>query len=285
MNCKALIIFFIFISVILKTHAVEELNVVVVVVKDVYNDYKVFIDKKNPLTLTDFSGKGSRRDVVELVLLQQALNQNKKKYNIVFKEAPNYKRVIEYIKQGSATMGSNTVWKSDVEEKYVYATVPTIKEGEFEAGFYVSPINVKAMSVKSVRDIRHLVGISSDSWTPDWTALTNLKLKALYSTSTWESMVKMVHAGRGDFLLAPFQSTEDMSLFANGIRLVPINNFKIRLSGSRVFVVSKQSKNSDTIIKDLNDGLIILRDKKMIQKAYSECGFINNKVSNWIYVN
>lgn len=264
-------------------HALETIKVIVV--KDVYRDYKKFIGKRDPVNLKNFTGKGTRRDVVELVLIQQALNYNKHKYKIVFKEAPNYKRVIESIKQGSVAMGSNTVWKTDVDEKFSYVSVPTIKEGEFEAGFYVSPLNQKALQTKNLKDIRQLVGISSDAWTSDWEALTKLRLKKLYSTSNWESMVKMVHVGRGDFLLAPFQATSDMSLFAEGIRLVPIDKLKIKLSGSRVFTVSKASKNSKKIMKDLNDGLQFLLDQNIIQKAYVESGFINPKVTSWIFVN
>ena len=49
----------------------EEL--IIVIPGDVKRDYELFVSGRDPLEIKDYSGLGSRRDVVEVVLIQQAL--------------------------------------------------------------------------------------------------------------------------------------------------------------------------------------------------------------------
>jgi hypothetical protein len=98
-------------------------------------------------------------------------------------------------------------------------------------------------------------------------------------------MVSMVQGKRVDFLLAPFQPTEDMSLGVNGAILIPIPNIQISLSGSRVFSVSKKHPLGKEAIKAINIGLIKMKKMGIIKKAYEQSGFINAKVANWKTIN
>ncbi|HEX6592569.1 MAG TPA: hypothetical protein VF050_11265, partial [Moraxellaceae bacterium] len=56
--------------------AAEKLPVLrIAVAGDVYSDYKAFVGKRDPLRINTFNGAHARRDVVEVVLLQQALRR------------------------------------------------------------------------------------------------------------------------------------------------------------------------------------------------------------------
>jgi len=115
--------------------------------------------------------------------------------------------------------------------------------------------------------------------------LENLKLKKLINTTKWKFIVRMVSIKRGDFLLASFQNTEDLSFFSEGIKLVPIQGLKVGLQGSRHFAISKNYPKSKELFKALNKGMKILRKEGIIKKAYEQSGFFNEKVKNWKKLN
>lgn len=95
----------------------------------------------------------------------------------------------------------------------------------------------------------------------------------------------MVDKGRGDFTLAPFQQTADLSLESNGVKLIPIPNLKIALAGNRSYVVSKNGIMGQEILPILNKGIRELQKKKIFEKAYRESGFFNPRVKKWKRVN
>lgn len=115
--------------------------------------------------------------------------------------------------------------------------------------------------------------------------MEDLKLKKLINTTKWKFIVRMVDAKRGDFLLAPFQSTKDLSFVTEGVKLVPIQNLKVGLNGSRHFGISKNYKNSKEIFEALNKGIKILRKEGIIKKAYEQSGFFNENVKHWKKLN
>ncbi|GGP26376.1 hypothetical protein [Silvimonas amylolytica] len=259
--------------------------------QDVYNDYQRFIGKRNPLTLTHFSGEGSRRDVVELVLVQQALSQGgltrPVKLVKVDNNSDSYTRYLKEILSGNATMGGNSAWQVDLKtiDDKVYISSPLIRSGEFEAGLYTSPDNKKALAARSIEDVRSLTAVVADSWKPDVATLESLKLKQLLQTQSWDSMVGMVEKGRADVLLAPFQPTPDMSLKLGDYTLVPIPDVKVGLAGSRHLFVSRLAPHGAETYDALEKGLARLRAKGVIEQAYRESGFFNTRTQDWKKIN
>lgn len=275
-----------FLIIFYMTLAAHGDDINIMVTPDVLHDYKIFTKGKNPLALDNFAGEHSRRDVIELIFLQQALKIGGFIHNISFIESSSsYKRILVEVGEGRVLMSANTNWLADVNSELCYTSEVVIADGEFEAGFYTAQSNTNAMRTRTLQDLRKLIGISNKAWTADWQALSLLNLKDLENVPKWETMVKMVNKKRVDFLLAPFQQTKDMSLTYDGIVLVPIPNIKISLSGTRVFVVSKKHPLGAQAIQALNKGLIRMKKKGLIRKAYEQSGFLNSKVKKWKKIN
>jgi hypothetical protein len=259
----------------------------VVVPTDVYRDYVKFVGSKNPVTIENFTGEHSRRDVVELILLQKALALGGVLEPISFIQADSYARIQAQVKSGAVLMAANTLWQTDITpmSSDVYTSEPLIAKGEFEAGFYTTPENKKALAVKTVEELKNLSVISNKAWTVDWETLSGVGFKKLINSVTWNSMVRMVKGKRGDVLLSPFQYSPDFSFVASGQKFVPIKGLKIGLMGSRHLIVSKKNKEGERVFKALNKGVKELRKKGILKKAYEGSGFFNTRVSDWKKVN
>ncbi len=65
---------------------------------------------------------------------------------------------------------------------------------------------------------------------------------------------------------------------------VPIPNLKIALVDTRNFVVSKSSKNSLKIYDAFNKGLKIMKEEGLVDKFYTDSGFYNKNVEDWILI-
>lgn len=260
-------------------------ELVIILPNDVQRDYDTFIGDKDPLTMTDYSGIGSRRDVVEVVLLQQALALGGISDKIRFVVTATHARIIKQVHSGKAVMAGNSIWQGLLEDKdLLYVSEPIIENGEFEAGLYTVANNKKILAAKDINDIRKFTAVSSNAWIVDWQTLNALKVNSLINTVKWTSMVGMVEKGRADFLLAPFHPSADLSFVAEGVRLVAVPGLKIGLQGSRHFAVSKRNPDGKRIIEGLNKGIIELKKKGLIEKAYSDSGFFNQQVEEWIKI-
>ena len=276
---------------VVAAQAMAEDPITILTQQDVYNDYLRFIDSRDPLTISHFDGLGSRRDVVEVVLVQQALALGGMRLPVKLVKVDNssdsYTRYLKEILSGNATMGGNSAWLVDlvsIKDK-VYISAPLIRSGEFEAGLYTTPDNKAALSARTLADVQMLTAVVAESWTPDVATLNSLKLRNVLETQSWDSMVGMVQKGRADVLLAPFQPTPDMSLSLVGYRLVPIPQVKVGLSGSRHYFVSRSAPNGAAAAAALERGLAILRSKGVIERAYRESGFFNSRTQNWTKIN
>jgi len=99
----------------------------IIIEKDVLDDYKKFIENKNPLKLTDFKDKYSRRSTIELVLLQQALEKGGyKKPSLKFILTPSYTRKIVQLKSGLGFSSGTSMWIYDLEKAKIFYTFQTL---------------------------------------------------------------------------------------------------------------------------------------------------------------
>jgi hypothetical protein len=258
----------------------------IIVSADVKNDYLLFLKGRDPLTITEFSGGHSRRDVVEIILVEQALHfgGNRHNYNLI--SSNSSRETIQRLYEGSVLLTGSSVWQSMfIEQDNIYFSVPVINNGQFESGLYTHPDNKSMLAVKNLKQLQQQGAISNKSWSIDWYTLQSLAISKIWHAERWSSMVEMVNSQQADFLLAPFQPTEDLSIQVNGIKLVPVPNVKIALSGTRHFAISKKAKNSKQILQQLNRGLYILKTQGIIKRAYKQSGFFNNKVKDWKRLN
>ncbi|WP_019613420.1 ABC transporter substrate-binding protein [Psychromonas ossibalaenae] len=257
-------------------------ELIIVIPKDVKRDYDFFMQGRDPLQISDYYGPGSRRDVVEVVLIQQALALGGVNASIRFIVASSHARIIKLVHSGKAVMAGNSIWQNLLNDSdLLYVSEPVIENGQFEAGLYTISENRNALNAKSLADVRQLTVVSSKAWSVDWQTLNAMKIHSLINTVKWSSMVKMVAKGRADFLLAPFQPSDDLSFTPQGIRLVPVPGIKVGLQGSRHFAVSKRNSQGKELINVLNKGIKILKEKGLLEQAYRDSGFFNNQVQQW----
>lgn len=254
---------------------------------DVLHDYRLFLIGRDPLSIVDYGGLRSRRDVVEVVLFQQALALGGFHGKIDLIGSPTYERIIAEVRDGHLSAAATSIWKSDLDKhpKRFLVTSPVIENGQFEAGLYTAPNNSKALEVTCLSQVRELTAVSNRNWTPDWMTLTALDLKELRHIQNWHTMVRIVANGRTDFLLAPFQQSKGMRLHVDGMILAPIRGVKVGLIGSRHFAVSKSAPGSDRLFAALERGVGIMKRRNTFEKAYRQSGFFNAEAGNWLLLN
>lgn len=252
----------------------------VAVTKDVLKDYKTFASTYKVGNLKSFKSPVSRRDVVEIALFLEALHIANFDEPIQFVVIDSYKRILKELNLGRVDATANTVWNNDAT-KGIWTSLPVIEEGQFNVGIYTALTNKKALEAKSVSDIISKSFVSSKHWTNDWLTLKSLKVKSVFHTVKWSSMVNMVGKNRIDYLLAPFPNSESLKLHAGKFTLYPVPNFTVSIRGSRHYALSKSSKKYKTVSKALNKGLIELKKRGLIRQALIESGFINKRTELW----
>ncbi|WP_119394824.1 hypothetical protein [Salinibius halmophilus] len=266
------------------TAMAETIRVNVGAPADVLADYNKWLGGRDVTTIRDFSGEGSRRDVVELALVVQAIDRADVDIEVNFVGMNTAADILEGIRSGEIVAGGTGLWKSDLSTFWtdLYITTALVPRDSFEAGFYTSPDNFRALNVRTREELLNLSAISSRQWTADWKTLSGLGIDDLYDTPEWPDMVDRVRNLEVDYLLAPFQPTEGMSLVLEGDqRLVPIPNFKIGLAGSRHLAVSRNHPDGQIFNAALHLGLLLLKEEGIVDKAYRDSGFYNSNVVNW----
>lgn len=242
---------------------------------DVYIDYQKFVGDRDVLTIKDFSTKIIRRDVIDMIIAQQALKLGG--FNLSFSYAPgkvNFRNT-KMLQTGQLLISFDSYWQQDAQaiSDSVYISEVVIRNGEYIAGMYTSPKNTKMLAVKTLADLREFTSISTPRWRTDWQTLQSLPLKKLMQENSWLSMARMVDIQWIDFLLMPFNSTADQSFTLEKIHLVPVKSIGIILKDSRHFVISKAHPKGEQAYKAINKGLKILRKNGDIVKAYQQAGF------------
>lgn len=258
----------------------------VLVPADVHADYLRLLDGRDPLALSDYSGPGSRRDVVEMILLQQALAAAEVDLTVRFEVENDYEAILQRLVAGEALATGTSAWLSDLMPRHpdIRITTALISQGEFVAGLYARPDNAQAMAARSVADLAELTAASSSAWRADWLTLSELELGELIDADSWTEMVAAVVSGEADFLLAPFQPTEGMVLPVDGAELMPIPGLKLGLVGSRHLAVSRAHPDSSLFNAALQLGLLRLKAEGVIQQAYTDAGFYHQEVADWTLV-
>lgn len=265
----------------LSTYADEA--VVIAVNEDILPDYQRFLQNRDPKDIQQYSGEGARRDVIELVLLMQAVNLGGFRLPIRLHAEQSYLRTLRDIAEGRSITSAGLAWKSDIDsmpEAY-FTSRPLIKEGEFVVGIYTTPKNLKAWNSLKPAAINELNIVTNSQWRSDVQTLKDLNFKHITYSPNWVNMVRMIEAGRADITLAPFQTTPDMVIAVGDVKLYPLKGIKVAISGSRHWPVSRKHPQGNAFYQALERGIAQLEAKGVIQKAYRECGFFHPDVAQW----
>lgn len=255
----------------------------VLVPDDVLLDLRRFLAGRAPSAVSDYGGPFSRRDVVEAVLIQQALELQDRSLHLELTPMPTSQRLQSELRQGHGVCSATTFWREDfLEPEGLLFSDPVLGDDEFEAGLYTVPGNARALAARSLDDVRQLRVLCNRSWRVDWLTLASLGIRQVSHVSSWNLMPRMLQQGRADLLLAPFQSTPDLSLQVDDVRLVPVPGMKVQMRGTRSFLVSSAHSLGPLLHTQLNAGLTRLRRQGLLKRAYVQSGFINPRVADWL---
>lgn len=258
-------------------------KIILTVQTDVYEDYLCLLNDRAALDITDFKGECSRRDVVDIILLQQALKLGGLELPITFRTGNYELRNRQLLEDGFLLVSVDTFWLTEAKkvQDHLYISEPMLRKGEYIAGIYTSPKNKKALASRSLKQIRQLSGVSSQNWTADWAVMQQLGLKQLVDEPIWVSQVKLVDRQFVDFMLAPFS----VDFAKNGVLLKLIPDIALKLNDSRHYVLSKKHPLSEAAFKALNAGIAKMRQAGTIHKAYSDAGFFFATEHKWKIIN
>ncbi|WP_413584869.1 hypothetical protein [Bdellovibrio sp. HCB274] len=255
------------------------------VAQDVLEYYNKYLKGRDPLTIDSFKDPGARRDIVELILFQQALSIGGLKSRVEFVGSPSYTRTVMELKSGSILATGNTIWSQDLEgADNLWSSPSTVRPGDFVAGLYGKPDSIAKFKKMEIGKIKKLNIVTSSVWKSDYKALTDAGFKNILDVQHWPLMVRMVGNGRADLMLSSFRSTDDLSFTDEDIKLVPLPGYKVALAGGRVWSFNKDFPQSNQVIQAFRKGYKNLEDRGTIRRAYKECGFFNERVKDWKFV-
>lgn len=233
--------------------------------------------------ITQYSGSYVNRPTVDLVLELQALKAGGLDFDFELVATPNYERAKLEVVEGLVDLSAETIWDDEIAQNAdsLSKSDVVLPNGEFEKGVYTLPTNTKLLSLTTLDELRQYVGVTVGTWALDVKTMEAMNLKGVERAIKIENVFLMIQKQRADFTLTEFSGTSDLSVENSGVTLVPVPNCKVAIAGSRSWVVSKKSPNSDAILTALQKGIKILRAEGRIDRALKESGFLNPKVSDW----
>lgn len=242
---------------------------------DVYADYEAFLAGRDVLSINDFSGKTVRRDVVDMILAQQALALGGFNYRFRFTLGPINFRNTKKLEQGELLISFDSYWLADAEAiaKQVYISAPLLAKGDYLAGIYASPTNFPVFTITQREDIQQFTAVSTPRWRSDWQTLLKLHPKKLISEHEWVSQARMVHMHWVDFMLMPLMPNQNNEYHLDSIHLKAVPGLAVALLDSRHYVVSRQHPLGAKAFAALEKGLAILQAQGKVKQAYQQAGF------------
>lgn len=279
--------YLIFLASLLATTTLAQQQASIAVLPDIHRDYTRFLAERDVREVTYYGGDYARRDVIELVLMLQALALGEFEHPIVFADEENYFRSIRNVIDGKTLSIGGTIWYQDLigQQEQLHISAPIVKEGQFVVGLYTSPNNQRALKSKTLAQLTQLKVATSRQWKPDLDTLQQLGFDKIMYTPNWINIARMINAGRVDFTLSPVANNPGKEILVDNIKLVPIEGIKIAISGSRHWPVSKKHPLAAEFYRALSLGVEQLRRTGTIERAYRECGFFHPELESWVLLN
>ncbi|WP_410498094.1 hypothetical protein [Chitinibacter sp. S2-10] len=272
-----------FLLVLLLSIQCAHAQILLAVPRDVILDYQKLLRNREVQEIRDYSGPGARRDTVELILFQQALQRGGMNEQVHLVPVDSYARSLLEVENGTVEATGTSVWASDVTQSKARLSVPLIRDGEYVVGFYMVEGHPQLRKV-GLKELRGMTVVTNKAWKNDIATLDNLGIGNVQSAPTFGMIAKMLREGRGDFTMASFKSSADMSFEVEGVRLVPIPGMKVAMPGSRHFLLAPTAFGAQ-VLEALNKGLSQMRKEGLIRRAYTDAGFFNPRVESWTLLN
>ena len=252
-------------------------NVVELYIRDdVLEDYLAFVADRDVLDIKKFSGRTIRRDVVDMIIAQQAMAIGGFKRDYQYHAGKVNFRNTRLLQQGKLLISFDSYWLADAEElqQDVYISDPVIRRGEYVAGIYTGMQNQAILKVNNLAQLQQFSAISTPLWRTDWRTIQSLGLSKVLREDEWISMARMVSNGWVDFMLMPLYRSGHEIYELENIRLQPVPGVVVLLNDSRHFVISKHHPDGKAAFDAIQIGLAALREQGRILKAYQQAGFV-----------
>ncbi|BFM12093.1 hypothetical protein R50072_22460 [Simiduia litorea] len=266
--------------------APAERSVKIGVPADVYQDY-MLVAPTSFHARPNYAHPNSRRDVVELFLLQRALVLGGFNHVLEIRPVDGYLRILQQLSEGKIAVTGTTVWDFDARASIqdMWVSDALVRRGEFVVGLYTSERNIPVLQSQTLAQLLLLTPVTNRNWKMDWSLLEQMGYRQLQYAGSWDSMVRMVLAGRADFVLAPFPSGSSLHIDAgDGRYLEPIPGVKVAFPAERAFAVSKNTPFSQALFTALQTGLKVMRTTGEIEQAYRDSGFFNTQSQQWLLI-
>lgn len=251
--------------------------------------YLSFLNGRGVMEVDSFypTTNGTHLEIIERILLQQALYLGGETRPITFRSKPQASASeFDAIIDGKSVILARTVWHDELLDfkGSLYISEPIINLGEYQAGLFVSVNNKKETETDNLK-LSDLTVVVNPRWRVDWLALSNSPITMISHIGKWEDMLAMVDANIVDAMMINFSVGEGLELNYKGEHFTPIKNVKVVLPDTRHFIVSKTHPEGKKVIAALEKGLKILRHRGVITKALKQSGFINEATSDWQIIN
>lgn len=262
-------------------------SVTVPIEASVLLDYQKFVAGRDIAGITHYSGPGARRDVIEMVLVQQALLLGGSSLQFKFIATDASARSPRLLTRGDLLLTFDSVWRQATRQyaNDILISEPVIRRGEYFAAVAAAPDNQKVQNARSAADFKQLTAVSSRVFVTDWQTLAAMHLKGLREEDDWHTMARLVSKQWVDFMLVPLSDQHLIKNDAAGIHLTLVPGVKILLDDSRHFAVSKHHPLAGRTFAALQRGLRELKQRGVIQQAYQDCGFFRADTQHWQVIN
>lgn len=199
--------------------------------------------QKQPYLLDEFPKSKISRSLADVIIAQKAIRLGGIEPKFVFKAIPNSRRATEDAANGLVAfyphqLNLNTLDVPRYKKSFLVSD-PITRFGEFQKAFYCLPSNTALLSATNADEINlNGKGIVGQHWYNDKKVLKDMGITNLIDAPTFECMIKMIKAGRADWIPLEISNSQDSSMTLYGVHLVPIPGSSSH-SSSRHFFISK----------------------------------------------
>lgn len=254
-------------------------SAVILIPAQVLDDYKSIVGERPPAAIRDFRGKGSRREVVEVILLLQALDAGDYPHQIRLRTSPSEAQSMRVLASGQANLLGTTLWRQSLDkfEPRIKPSFTVIRSGEYQFGLYgckgqLSGVEPNLSTISVVANKQKAV---------IWSALHQAGFKSLDYFETPEARAKMVCLARVQATVSEFPSSSNLDISRGGFTLAPFEGIKLVVDASRHYAISTSATGSEAVTLAVNRGLKIIRRKGVIRRALLQSGLHHPKAEDW----
>jgi hypothetical protein len=259
----------------------------------IINSYREILSRfdGDPLKVTpDLPPGRYDRTAVEMVIVVRALRLGGVDRPISFVKTSNARRAVEEVICGNAVMTGQqldiSVLNDEQNIEDLYLSDPVTSVGEFHKLFYCLPENKKVLAARSVEELNRAGrGIIGTVWDNDRRILGDMGITNLVQAPTFSCLIKMILAGRADWIPMEASNQPGMERIMEGRRFVPVPHIRFSLIESRHFMVSRAHPDGQAVFAALQTGLRQLRRQGFIRAMLDATGFHETDRLGWRTLN